>query len=366
MSMQINVDPAGLTQEQREAVAGFILAYPGKACAGSCGKHTLGLEVHVDTTKAVAAVDALAAHANAAGLPAAVAGAVDVELATLQHDQESTLPEAAFGSHGSAALDADAAKLNAIFGQGVAGPTLADVGLAPAAAFGVPPAPLAGSIPAIAAASTVAPPPPANTAPTTTTPGAASSAAGVSSAGVELDKHGLPWDGRIHAESKGKLTDGSWRKKRQVDPALVAQVEAELRQVMGAAPAAPLAQGVAPAPTPVSVAASTIAQSVPTGAVPLPVAPSVPPAPVAGAAPTMPAAPNVAPAGEVPQDARQQFVGLVGRASAAIQAGKVSQAEVNQICADSGIPALPLLANRLDLVATVASRIDALIAARGQ
>ena len=86
MSMQINVDPAGLTQEQREAVAGFILAYPGKACAGSCGKHTLGLEVRVDTTKAVAAVDALAAHANAAGLPAAVAGAVDVELATLQHD----------------------------------------------------------------------------------------------------------------------------------------------------------------------------------------------------------------------------------------------------------------------------------------
>ena len=80
----------------------------------------------------------------------------------------------------------------------------------------------------------------------------------------------------------------------------------------------------------------------------------------------MPAAPNVAPAGEVPQDARQQFVGLVGRASAAIQAGKVSQAEVNQICADFGIPSLPLLANRLDLVATVASRIDALIAARGQ
>ena len=28
MSMQISVDPAGLTQEQREAVAGFILAYP--------------------------------------------------------------------------------------------------------------------------------------------------------------------------------------------------------------------------------------------------------------------------------------------------------------------------------------------------
>lgn len=323
MSIQISVDPAGLSQEQREAVAGFILAFPGKACAGTCG-HAVA-EIHAHTAGVVEGPTT-----------APVVPAVN-ELEALQHDHESTMPEAAFGKPDEAA-----------------------------AAFGVPAAPLVGSTPVIAGASTVAPPPPANTAPITTTPGVASSAAGASSAGVELDKHGLPWDGRIHAESKGKLTDGSWRKKRQVDPALVAQVEAELRQVMGAAPAAPLAQGVAPAPTPVSVAASTIAQSVPTGAAPLPVAPPPAPVPVAGAAPTMPAAPNVAPAGDVPQDARQQFVGLVGRASAAIQGGKVTQAEVNQICADSGIPALPLLANRLDLVATVASRIDALIAARGQ
>ena len=77
----------------------------------------------------------------------------------------------------------------------------------------------------------------------------------------------------------------------------------------------------------------------------------------------MPAAPNAAP-GEVPADARAQFVALVGRASAAIQGQKVTQAEVNQCCADAGVPALPLLANRLDLVAQVAAHIDALIAAR--
>ena len=79
----------------------------------------------------------------------------------------------------------------------------------------------------------------------------------------------------------------------------------------------------------------------------------------------MPAAPSAAP-GEVPADARGMFVALVGRASAAIQGQKVTQAEVNQCCADAGVPALPLLVNRLDLVATVASRIDALIAARSQ
>lgn len=356
MSMQISVDPAGLSQEQREAVAGFILAYPGKACAGTCGGGHAVAEIHAHTHQAPVASDD-------------TGPALDPEIAALVKDDGEFQASVAFGGHGSPALDADAAKLNAIFGQGAAGPTLADVGLAPAAAFGVPPAPLgvsvplAVSIPAIAGGSTVAPPPPVNTAPITTTPGVASSAAGASSGGVELDKHGLPWDGRIHVESKNKIADGTWRKKRNLDPTLVAAVEAELRQVMGAAPA-PLAQGVAPAPTPVSVAASTTVPPAPTGAVPQPVAPPPAPVPVAGAAPSMPAAPSAAPAGEVPQDARQQFVGLVGRASAAIQGQKVTQAEVNQCCADAGVPALPLLANRLDLVAQVAAHIDALIAAR--
>lgn len=312
MSMQISVDPAGLSQEQREAVAGFILAFPGKACAGTCG-HAVA-EIHV--------VDG--------PTTAPVVPAVN-ELEALQHDHESTMPEAAFGKPDEAA-----------------------------AAFGVPASPLAGSTPVIAGASTVAPPPPANTAPTTTTPGVASSAAVASSAGVELDKHGLPWDGLIHAGTKRKNADGSWTAKRGVDPALVATVEAELRQVMGAAPAAPLAQ----APVAATVTAPAGSTPTPTSA-PVAAVPPPPPAPVAGAAPSMPAAPSAAP-GDVPVDARQQFVGLVGRASAAIQGQKVTQAEVNQICADSGIPALPLLANRLDLVAHVAAQVDGLIASRQQ
>lgn len=324
MSMQINVDPAALTQEQREAVAGFILAYPGNACAGTCG-HAVA-EIH--------------AHTHAAPVAAGTTGpALDPEIAALVKDDGEFQASVAFGSHGSPALDADAAKLNAVFGQGAAGPTLGDVGLAPAAAFGVPPAPLAVSTPAIAAGSIVAPPPPANTAPITTTPGVASSAAG-----VDLDAKGFPWDNRIHAGTKRKNADGSWTAKRGVDPALVATVEAELRQVMGAAPAAPLAPAV-PAPPPTAPIAPVVASAPPAPAV----APAAAPAPQAG---------------EVPADARAQFVALVGRASAAIQGQKVTQAEVNQCCADAGVPALPLLANRLDLVAQVAAHIDALIAAR--
>ena len=348
MSMQISVDPAALSQEQREAVAGFILAYPSKACAGTCHDH------------AVAEIPAFIHKDTADQRLVEIGRTLDPEIAALVKDDGEFQASVAFGGHGSPELDADAAKLNAIFGQGAAGPTLADVGLAPVAAFGVPAVPLGVSVPlalstpAIAGASTVAPPPPANTAPITTTPGVASSVAAVSSAGVDLDKHGLPWDNRIHAESKGKIADGTWRKKRNLDPTLLATVEAELRQVMGAT-GAPLVQ--APASTihaqpaaNVTTPTPGVASSVVAAPVPPPAAPVVQPPP--------------APLGEVPADARAQFVALVGRASAAIQGQKVTQAEVNQCCADAGVPALPLLANRLDLVATVAARVDALIAAR--
>lgn len=320
MSMQISVDPASLSQEQREAVAGFILAYPGSA--GTCGHAVAEIPafIHKDTADAGLVEVGKAASTFKAYQPQEAA---DEELETLQHDHESTMPAAAFGN-----LQQGGIAYN--------DPPGSD----PVTVFGVPPAPLALSIPPGAGASTVAPPPPANTAPITTTPGVASSVAG-----VDLDAKGMPWDNRIHAESKGKIADGTWRKKRNLDPALVAQVEAELRQVMGAAPAAPLAPAV-PAPPPTA-----------------PIAPVVVSAPQV-TAPPAPAVAPAAPAGEVPADARGMFVALVGRASAAIQGQKVTQAEVNQCCVDAGVPALPLLANRLDLVAQVAAHIDALIAAR--
>lgn len=77
MSMQINVDPAGLTQEQREAVAGFILAYPSKACGGTC--HTsVAAEIH-DNTEAVSLRVPTAVAAN----PVGAVQALDDEIAHL-------------------------------------------------------------------------------------------------------------------------------------------------------------------------------------------------------------------------------------------------------------------------------------------
>lgn len=272
--MQITVDPAALTNAQREHLALFIQSYPdNESCAGTCG------------------------HAHA-------------EIETPEHDHESTLPNAAFGMHTPAPLPLGA----------TAAPFTAAVAPSPTAPVVMP---VTSSTPA-----PIAPVPPAPPAPVPT----AHAAPGSPAAGVELDTKGLPWDARIHAGSRAKIADGTWRAKRDLDPTIKASVEAELRQLMGAPSTTSLAQSAAPAPA----------------------AP-----PVAGAAPSAPAALNAA-----QPDARAQFVALVGRASAAIQAQKVTQAEITQCCAEAGVPALPLLANRLDLVPRVAANIDALLAAR--
>jgi hypothetical protein len=137
-----------------------------------------------------------------------------------------------------------------------------------------------------------------------------------------LDKNGLPWDERIHSSSRVKTADGSWRQKRGVDDALVATVESELKALMGI-----------PSPPPVA---------------------AVPPPPVPA-----PAAPAVA---EAPT--RQAFVSLISKASAAIQAKKLTQDELTSAVVAAGVPSLPLLANRLDLVPQVESTIDAYMVGR--
>ena len=53
--------------------------------------------------------------------------------------------------------------------------------------------------------------------------------------GIDVDAAGMPWDGRIHSSSKAKVADGTWRQKRNLDPALLSSVTAELKQTMGIA-----------------------------------------------------------------------------------------------------------------------------------
>jgi hypothetical protein len=113
---------------------------------------------------------------------------------------------------------------------------------------------------------------------------------------VQLDSAGMPWDARIHAKTKTTNADGTWRKFRGVQDALVAEVEAQLRASMAAT---------------VPVVAAAPAQT----ALPLPPAPPAPPA----APPAPPAAPE--PAAAFPLGT---FAEVMQALAPHMQSGKVS------------------------------------------
>jgi hypothetical protein len=312
--MKLQVNPANLTQSQREHIAAFILSYP-----------TATAKLTPDVRELMEPAPTPATVEDDEQTLELLSRDPDVEL--LEHDQDSTLPELAFGQ-----VDEVAVAFGVPLPQGAtAAPNTAVVVQSETARAGN-----AGT-----SAPTAVPPPPvvmpgstgATVAPNTASP------AGT----VELDATGLPWDARIHSRTKSKTNAGNWTAKRGVDPSTVTKVEGELRQVMAA-------------PSPV-VATSPVA------------GPAIYPAtsvegvinvPLPGTQGTGGGAASVDPTA-----GRQAFIGLVGRTSAAMNGGKITQGEVTQICAAAGVAALPLLANRLDLVGHIAQQIDALIASRG-
>ncbi len=199
---------------------------------------------------------------------------------------------------------------------------------------------------ASAPALQMAAPAPGSLAPTAAAPAPQAAPA---PGGVQVDSTGLPWDASIHAKATGgggvMNADNTWRAKRGVDAAFKAQREAQLRSVMGAPAAAPL-PNAAPLPT-AGPASSGVPASAPAGVAPA-YAPSAP-APTPG----VPAAPTA------------NYVELVNTISAAMGANKINADDVRGACVMFGIPDLPLLASRLDLVSSVSARINAVIASRG-
>lgn len=225
-------------------------------------------------------------------------------------------------------------------------PAVAEISQDPAAVFGggaVAPAPLAASIPPIAAASTDAPQNAVTTAPITTTLGPASLGAGAAS--VELDSKGLPWDERIHAGTKTKIKSGEWKAKKGVEAATVAQVEAELRARVSAgnAPA-----GVAAVPTaPIAVIPAIANPATSPASDPAAVfggaAPGVPPAPaIPTAPPVAPLAPAATVAPSVSADPAT-FEQLMPRITAAVTAGIMPPTAVGAACAAHGIASVVTL-----------------------
>ena len=196
---------------------------------------------------------------------------------------------------------------------------------------------VAAALPIAPATSTPAVPvppvpalPTASAAPALPAPAAPPSPA--ASGTPETDARGLPWDARIHSNPPSKIKDGTWRQKRGSDPAVVAAVEAELRQVMGLpAPVAP-----APVAPPVPPVNSVFAL----GGVPA-MAPPVPPA-----APEVPAAP--APA--TPSTFAELMIWL-----APFMPHKVNTDQVSAALVGLGIPSLNALIARPDQVPTAYS-----------
>lgn len=246
-----------------------------------------------------------------------------------------------------------------VSGSATTAPVVAEISQDPAAVFGggaqpaapLPPAgapSIAGAVPlsiapeattAITSGATLsAPVPPVPTAPVTVAPTASGAAPSTPASSVELDKNGLPWDERIHAGTKTKLKSGEWKAKKQVDPALVAQVEAELRARVAASPApvAPVAAvpAVPAAPAALVVDPAAVFGGAATGVPPAPAIPTAPPvAPLAPAATVAPSV-NADPA---------TFEQLMPRITAAVTAGIMPPTAVGAACAAHGVASVVTL-----------------------
>jgi hypothetical protein len=179
--------------------------------------------------------------------------------------------------------------------------------------------------------------------------------------GVEVDKSGLPWDGRIHsgpADKKPKNADQTWRKKRGVSDDEVAAVEAELRAALNApapaaipappaaaVPVAPVAE--APVPPAPPVAAPVPASPPPAPAAPVPMAAPVAPAPTPADAGT---ASGPAVAATASSGPATTFAELMRKITGLQAAGTLTVEGTAQISAALGISGVRDLITRPDLV----------------
>ena len=205
--MHIQINLAGdETDDQLARISKMLGAYRGVSDKST----TVDLELRVDSSAAILELERLKAAAGDLKLPESVGEKLNVELLNK--------------------LEAE----NPQFGQ-----QPLPEGAEPAGAVPLAPPPPAAPSPAGADTSASAPaaapasiPPPPSVASAVPSPPPA--AATPSPAGAaEVDKNGLPWDERIHASSRAKIADGSWRMKRGVQSHVVEAVEAELRAQMG-------------------------------------------------------------------------------------------------------------------------------------
>jgi hypothetical protein len=156
--------------------------------------------------------------------------------------------------------------------------------------------------------------------------------------GIDVDKAGLPWDGRIHASTRAKNADGTWRMRRGIEEALVAAVTGELRQTMAPVIPQPPAQAVPAIPKP---------PFVPSVVPPVPQASITPETALVGAVLT-------ASHSDVPALTFPKLMQLI---TTAFTSKALSQEQIKAAIEAAGLPSLPMLASRPDLVQGVADSL---------
>jgi hypothetical protein len=178
-----------------------------------------------------------------------------------------------------------------------------------------------------------APPAPAPAAPMPAAPAAA----------AEVDAKGWPWDARIHASTKTRNADGTWRGKRSLDASIVTKVQDEWRALGFGQPVQQTSEAPAAMPLPPLIGAAAAAAG-PAPSMPLP------PAPGAIATSAYPSNP-------------QTFGELMQAVTYFAARQLIDNPRVDAAIAPLGIAQLPMLAMRKDLIPGAWLAIKALIPA---
>lgn len=176
---------------------------------------------------------------------------------------------------------------------------------------------------------------------------------------LDRDKAGLPWDARIHSETRKQNADGTWRLRRNLDEGTKARVMAELKAQTSLFPTPPpapgtptaeqisIAIGVAPTPPSVTlpqpgpglqqvVASLPLSAGVPMG---VPNAPQPPVVPVTG------------------------FRDFMSKVNKALVAGTLKQEQLTNACRAIGLDSITALAGEPMKIPLVDAQINQLLGA---
>ena len=160
--------------------------------------------------------------------------------------------------------------------------------------------------------------------------------------GISVDAAGVPWDSRIHSGSRAKTTDGLWRQRRNLDPAVLQQVTDELKGMMA---------------TPASVEVPAASVGVPSASVGVPPPPFVPPVAVPPPPPSIILPPVSDGVATTASTSNATPLDLIRAVTAGIRDRVFTRSEVDEACKSVGLDGLMLVTGRPDLVDAIANKI---------